>query len=133
VKRYLLIAALALIAAESVPASPAKASDTCDIGLLRSYGRSWAMSQFSPALVKIGQDSNYPASTNSCPYPVQNETWDLMSQAGVSGYWHVTDNYYCAKAPMRVYGVVYYKPNPQYFTYHWLCTCSESVYSCAWQ
>lgn len=112
----------------TAPINQAQAS-SCDWGLLRSYGRTWALAQFNPGL--SCSDHAPGAIGTNCPSPIQNINVDWCTQQGANGTWEFIDNYNCQFSPSRVEGRIKWLPNTLY-TYNYRCTCSEGNYSCAW-
>jgi len=129
-KSLSLLAVLALSAIAQP--SPAHAG-TCSMTLLYGYSKSWVPTQFSPALVPQSNIScPYNPTTNGCSSPAQNRECKQCSQSGVTGWWDWEQSDHCDNwLPMNIHGYVTYRPNPAYH-YHYKCTCSEGVNSCAW-
>lgn len=112
---------------------PQQAHATCSTTLLYSYSKSWVPGQFSPALSPQNHITCPGTVATHCGAPNQNQECQQCSQSGTSGWWDWDESYFCdLGSPMNLHGYVEYRPNTLYH-YNYKCTCSENVYSCAWQ
>lgn len=129
-----LLAALALFAL--APIQPQAHAGTCSQSLLISFSTTWAKTEFNPDLVCQNNspycpNSGGPVGGNGCNAPNHMVTCVQCSEQGVSGWWDFSSNQGCGYSPLTVSGWVQYRPNHLY-TYTWICSCSEGVYSCHW-